>query len=446
MLPVVTLCDEREGGLMSVDRSFPGEPIKPGDIGLPADYELRYIPTGDELQRAAVQALHRETAFVVVNRDTPQAIVDRLDTIAGIVLAASQVKGEHQAKAIRLGLALELEYWLARDKLDDWLNLIVPLLKTSLEIGSHELQSRIYRAWSIYLAVSRDRARAAQALVAALDYAGDAGREDLKLLIRAERFNLSVLEMSLDAAWAEAETLLAGARRLNYMYIQGRVYFSLARAYQMAALPKEAFQYAQQALVVFLQWDVVGLAGECIGTMLNSLYHQDARLDLYASRLLEYLDMLNRSSASPFFQAVAHYNQGVKLYHRSEYDRAREYVLRAWLKYRALKYRESIERVRHMLGLIQIKRHRWNLAERHLNAVCAYYEQAGQSTYAVHAQHALAFIPYEQGDFPRALDALEAVLVRAQALPEKAARDWLIRLIAADIEDVRQKLNAPAAL
>jgi hypothetical protein len=426
---------------MSADRSFPDEPIQPGDIGLPSDYDLRYIPTGDDLQRAAVQALHRETSFVVVNRDTPQAIADRLDTIAEIVLAASQVKGEHQAKAIRLGLALELEYWLARDRLDDWPNLIVPLLKTSLAIGDHELQSRIYRAWSMYLFVSRDRTRAAQALVAALDYAGDAGREDLKLLIRAEHFNLRVLEMSLDEAWAEAETLLTGARRLNYAYILGRVYFSLARAYQIAALPRETFQYAQQALVIFLQWDVIGLAGECIGAMLNSLYYQDAHLDRYASRLLTTLETLSRSSASPFFQAVACYNQGFRLYHRADYEQARCQVLRAWLIYRTLKYRESIERVRHMLGLIQIKRHRWAAAERHLNAACTYYKRAGQAVSAVHAQHALAFIPYEQGDFPRALEALEAVLAQAQALPEKAAHEWLARLVAADIDDVRHRLN-----
>jgi len=426
---------------MGADRSFADEPIRPGDIGLPPDYDPRYIPTGDDLQRAAVQSLHRETSFVVVNRDTPQAIVDRLDTIAEVVLAASQVKGEHQAKAVRLGLALELEFWLARDRLDDWPNLIVPLLKTSLEIGDRELQSRIYRAWSMYLFVSQDRTRAAQALVAALDYAGDAGREDLKLLIRAERFNLRVLEMSLDEAWAEAETLLAAARRLNYAYIQGRVYFSLARAYQIAALPRETFHYAQQALVIFLQWDVIGLAGECVGAMLNSLYHQDAHLDHYASRLLSTLETLGRSSASPFFQAVACYNQGLRLYHRADYERAREQVLRAWLIYRTLKYRESIERVKHMLGLIQIKRHRWITAERHLRAACAYYERAGQAAYTVHAYHALAFIWYEQDDFPHALTALEGVLVQAQALPEKAAREWLVRLVSADIDDVRRRLN-----
>jgi hypothetical protein len=428
---------------MSAGRLFPDEPIKPGDIGLPPDYDPRYIPTGDDLQRAAVQALHRETSFVVLNRDTPQAIVDRLGEIAGVVLAASQVTGEHQAKAVRLGLALELEYWLARDDLDTWPDLIVPLLKTSLEIGDHELQSRIYRAWSIYLFVSRNRTKAARALVAALDYAGDAGREDLKLLIRAEHFNLRVPEMSLDEARAEADALLAEARRLSYTYIQGRVYFSLARAYQFAALPKETFQYAQQALMTFVEWDVIGLAGECIGAMLNSLYYRDAHLDVYASRLRAYLDMLGQSSASPFFQAVACYNQGFSLYHRANYDQSRAYVLKAWVRYRALKYRESLERVKHMLGLIQIKRHRWGTAERHLRAALAYYEQAGQAVYTVHARHALAFIPYEQGDFAPALEALEAVLVQAQALPDKAAREWLVQLIATDIEDARQKLNGP---
>ncbi|HVO72323.1 MAG TPA: hypothetical protein VMT24_19880 [Aggregatilineaceae bacterium] len=428
---------------MGADRSFPDEPIKPGDIGLPADYDPRYIPTGDDLQRAAIQALHRETSFVVLNRDTPQAIVNRLGEITEVVLAASQVPGEHRAKAVRLGLALELDYWLARGNLDDWPDLIVPLLKASLEIGDHELQSRIYRAWSIYLFVSRDRRKAAQALVAALDYASDARRDDLKLLIRAERLNLKVPEMSLDEARDEANALLAEARRLSYAYIQGRAYFSLARAYQFAALPKETFQYAQQALMVFVQWDVIGLAGECIGAMLNSLYYRDARLDVYASRLRAYLETLGQSSASPFFQAVACYNQGFSLYHRADYDQSRAYVLKAWVRYRALRYRESLERVKHMLGLVQIKRHRWGIAERHLRAALAYYEQAGQAVYAAHARHALAFIPYEQGDFARALGALEAVLVHARSLPERAAREWLVQLVASDIEDARQKLSGP---
>lgn len=415
------------------------------DLGLPEDYDhelhSKYIPTHAELQKAARDALDREYAFMILNKGEPEKIAGRLEKIAGIALAASQVDGSHQAKAIRLGLELELQYWLARNKVDEWVKLISPMIITALRIGDHELQSRIYQAWSIYAFTSRDQARAEQTLTVALECADDAGREDVRLLVRVERYNVDVLGMSLEQAHAEGNAILAEARRLNYTFVQAKVYYALAKAYQRVALRGEVFNYAQQALVYLMQDDVIGLAGPCVSAMFNSLHQQNDYAAPYASLLLAYLEKLAQRSVNPYFQAAIYYAQVLKLYHRGDYDLAREFALKAWGKYRVVNYQASIKRVQHMLGMIQAKRHQWRMAERHLDAARKYYELTGDEVYAVHARHALAYLLYEQHDFRRALAALEEVSRIAETISERPARDQLVRQVGDDIEDVKRKLE-----
>lgn len=418
----------------------------PDDLGLPEDYDPNRIPTQAELQHAALYALHREMSFVIVNRNDPERIADRLDVIASVARAASQIKGPHQAKAVRLGLALKLEYWLARDKVRDWIDLIAPLLSTSLEIEDHELQSEVYFAWSIFHYISRDLPRAQKALDAMLDYAGDADREDLQLLARADRFNLDVLRMSFDQALAEAEAIMAEAHRLDYRYVEGRAYLSLARICIKIERPKEIFAYAQQALVILNTFNATGLTGECICAMLGALSRGDNCTDHYRAQLLAYLEALAQKSVNPYFQASIFYNQAVRLYQYGEYDRAREFVLKAWLRYRIVNYEQCLTRALHMLGMIQAKRRRWCAAKRHLEAAYAQYVRTGEDVYAVHAKHALAYIPHEQGDSRGTLQELEeVVLPMAQALPDPATRDGLVALIEKDIRDIRQELSASVA-
>ncbi len=426
-------------------------PIPPEQLHLPEGYDherdSKYIPTQMDLQRAALNALDRETAFVVYYHDQPRVIANRLEELAEVARAAASIKGDHQPKAIRLGLALQVEYWWSRNKLTRWKDLVSPMLIQALDLHDSELESEIYRAWATYLYITAetDVEAARNAISAAEDYASDSGREDLQLLMRAERFNIDVLDITLDQACAQAADILAGARRMRFDYVRGRVYRSLARAYAKAGLPVDVFNYAQQALAVFsLEQDYSAMAA-CISMMFNSLYRNRPASDSYANQLLAYLDSLALRSVSPQVPAGFYYAHALRCFRRDEYDSAREFMLKAWLHYRVMRFRLSLMRVEHMLGLIQTKRHHWWAAERYLTACRDFYERIGDPAHAIHARHGLAFIPFEQGDYPRALAALEDVLHHAQRLEETESRVRLVKLITDDINEVKRRIDGGAA-
>jgi hypothetical protein len=423
----------------------PDDPITPRDLGLPPDYDPNAIPKLSDLQRASIEALDRETAFLVLHQDEPGKIIERLDKIANVSRAASQIKGPHRAKAIKLGLELKLNYWQAANKLDKWVDLIFPLLEASLDIQDRTLESRVYRAWSVYLYTTRDQPAAArQALEAATDYAHESKRADLKLLARAECLNAGVLQMSLEQAQAEAEAILAEARQLKYDYVRGKVYLSLARAYDSRILSKESFAYAQQATIFFVRLNILTLAGESALFMLGSLsYTAEGGSEHYRARLAAYLESVARRSASPILQGGVSYFQGLEHYRQGNYDNARACILVAQRQYAGARYRSGAWRCIHMVGLVQSKRGQWAMAARHLNAARTYYLSVGEDALAVEAQYALAFISYEQGDWARTRLLLEEMLQSAQQLSDEAARQQFVKNITADIESVDTHLINP---
>ena len=337
-------------------------------------------------------------------------------------------------------MELRQRYWLAADKLDAWVNLIMPLLKTALEIKDRELQSRLYLTWSAYLNVASSPA-IANALEAASDYADDSGRADLKLLVRVERLNANVLKMKLSDVQAEAAVIQAEAKQTRYDYVQARAYLLLGRAFSSKALYRESFSYAQQALVLFASIHVMALAGEGVILMLGSLNHRSGYSLVYRTVLMDYLETLSHLTANnPILAAALAYFQGVEYYHLEQYDRAREFILRARQRYAIAHYRPSLRRCAHMLGLIQTKRRRWKAAAWHLSTAYAYYMNAGERTYAAQTEYALASIPFEQHDWRTARSSLTVARATAQRLPEGTARDRLIWLIETDIAEAERHL------
>jgi tetratricopeptide (TPR) repeat protein len=426
----------RNGGLRPL-REPPDE-----NLGLPPEYDPARIPRYSDLQHAAIDALDRETTFVILHQDAPERIVDRLERIAGVALAASQIKGAHQAKALRLGLALKLWYWQAGDRLGEWVHLIMPLLQTAMDIEDRELQSQIYYAWSIYLYFSQDRPTAVEAaLEAASDYAEESGRDDLKLLARAERFNTHALTMQLHDAQMEADAILVEARRLDFDYVQGRAYLSLARACEHRGLSKEAFLYAQQALTFFVPQNIEALAGDSITTMLGSLIQHNGRQTSYRSLLIDFLRLLSQHTGSPVLQAAACYFRGLEHYGCGDFDRARECMLHARRKYRIAHFRPSFRRCTHSLGLIYAKRGEWRMAEQYLKAAYQACVEAGEENQAAQAYYALAYLPVEQGDLRRARLWLVEALGKAEKLADEAVRKRLSESIRSDILEIDRRLS-----
>lgn len=415
-------------------------PITPEDLGLQPDYEDRHIPHLHALRHAAVEALDREMAFMILHRDQPQKIVERLDKLADVARAACQVQGPHQAKAVRLGLELQLGYWLAANKVDDWFHLIMPMLDAAVKMEEPDLQSRVYHMFSIFLYVCREKPGALQIMLDnAMEYAVEAGRDDLRLLIRAESFNARAYSLNVEEARSEADAICMEARRLTYRYAEAMAYVALARNLSARHVYAELFAYAQQAFILFASINVMGQAGAAVMLMLPSVVQIGT--SVYYARLMSYLDNLSRQTAIPFLQANTAFFQARSHYERHDYDQARRSIFDAWRWYHAAHHRPGLKRCTHMLGLIQTRRGRWAMAERHLLAAYQYYARVGEKTYAADACYALAFVPYKQGDLPRARPLLVEAQAIARQLPEAPVRDRLISTIQVDIDDIDRRLS-----
>ncbi|NLF78402.1 MAG: hypothetical protein GX573_22140 [Chloroflexi bacterium] len=410
---------------------------------MPDDFDPNNIPSADDMQEAAMRALREIIAFMMLHRDEPEIVVREMERIVPILKAAIEVDGPHQPKAITIGLELNLDYWWRRNRLHEWIAVLMPLLSHALNLGRADFLTTIYRAWALCLHLMGKTGAAARALEAAADYAQDAERADLALLVRAEIFNFQVWEMSLNKAQAEARMLLDEARRLDFPYVQGRTYLSMARIYQRhGADPERIFIHAQQAFLFLNQANVPGLAAEAVNAMIGALQLTGQHPGGYVAQLFETLESLIRRTANPWPQGALYHVQSVAHYHRGQLDEARRTALLSYQLFRELSYSHGRTRATHQLGLIQTRRHCWNLAELHLKGVLRTYQALHEDTMAVNARHALAFIAVEQGDDPRALVLLQAALDAARALSPGPERDRLIELIQPDIDEVRKRLEA----
>jgi len=414
----------------------------PGDddsLGLPPEWNPKYIPDGGDLARAARRVLDDKTAFVLLHKDEPDVIADHLDELASIVLATSQVKGDHQAKAIRLGLTLEPIYWISRNKLHDWLDMFSPLLKVASEIHHDDLQSELFRAWGIYLYLANLGPDSTPPLDASLEYAADSGRADLALLAQLERLNAQVTTLSLTEVQAEAEAILVCAAQLNFTYVQGRTYLSLARAYQFKSLPTTAFTYAQQALAFFFSLGIRSMMIEALNIMIGSMQKLHGS-STYGQQLLYWMKTLSAQMSIPWYQITAYQHHAAHSFHEGNYETARAWLIKAWLKNRAtFQLSNSEPEILHLLGMVQSRRQRYALAERHLLRAYRLYQARNMPQQAVHAHHAWAYVSFEKGDFVTAVQRLEKTLSLAQALPEEATRRRLTTLIEEDILEARRK-------
>ncbi len=418
-------------------------PIKPSDLGLPDNADLDYIPTQEELRAAAVRALDDLTAMFILNHDNEQVIAERLDEIASILLAASQVPGSHQSKAIKLGVYRGPHFWEAQNKLDSYLQLIMPLLKTALEIGDPELQAEVYRAWGVCLHLTnspQNRAQSKAALKIALEYAASSHDENLRLLAHVERFNNQVENAQLLNPQLEAQALLAEARRLKNSYLEGRVYLTLAIYYHKQLDYQQTFLYAQQSAIIMWFEKDYRMLGAAINYILSAVHPQNMH-QAYFQELLNALEKISTYTIAPWIKATLYHDKAVQHYQRGNYDEARRSLLQSRLCFREQRFQSNLAVSSHMLGLIQTKRHRWLLAEHHLRSATNRYQHTkAEQIHLIHVLHALAFVPYEKGDYEKALVQLQATKQSAEALPASPACDWIIRELNADIAKTENKI------
>jgi hypothetical protein len=417
-------------------------------LGLPDDYDPKFIPTSSELRRVAKDRLDWETAFMILNHDDPDLIVERLDELADMIRAAISVQGPDLRnperlpslkKAVRLGLELNLKYWLRAKKYEAWIDLIGPLLTTAIQIK--EFQPAVFLHWSIYHYIGGELVRAQKAISASREFAAESGREDLALLAQSYQFNFDAPNMNLDEAEEQAGKLITEAQHLGYGFVRGHVYVALARAYSdQLRDPQKAFEYAQQALTILMCMGLIELASEAVMLML-SIGARNDHSAVYRDQLRSYFECVIEKSVNPIAQASFYFFQGRdQYYYRGQFDKAVLPLLYAWRKYRQAHLLDNVARTLHMLGLVQTKRRKWSAAEFYICEALKRYQAMGKKGYEIHALHAHAFIPYEYEDWTLALARLEIAL--ALALENRGATTLaVIEEIKNDMEDVKKKLQ-----
>ncbi len=409
--------------------------------GLPDDWDPRFIPDPDALETAALKAMHEVRAFLLMHRDDPLSVAEHLEWLSGLVQAAVTVKGRHRAKAVGLGLALTREYWIKANMLGQWQGFLLNLLSCTRDIGDPILEAEIYRAWGICLQVQGGQPKAERALESALEIASETLRPDIALLARLELFNARALRMLEGPARAEADEILAAARRMNYTYLIGRVHLSLARMYAAWLNHAQAFHHVQQAFVIFVQQGYLDIAGQALVMMLGSLQAGFVGSERYRQQLLTFLEShpiyLNDLTVHSMFYR----NQAVYWYRREEYETARHYCVHAYRLARAAFYPPNREYSRHMLGLIHLKRHKWSAARYYLSTAAEHFRALELMASMISAKHALSYIPFEQQDYATALVQLSELLDEAEHVLDAEAFSNIRPDIEEDIEEARRRLG-----
>jgi tetratricopeptide (TPR) repeat protein len=429
--------------MMNDNSGFDGD-----DNGLPPEWDPNLIPDGDDLARAALEALHREVSFVLLHRDQPQMITDRLGRMDEMVRAALAVRGNYNAhlpEAIRFALALDWPYWMASQRFQAWQNTILMMLSTVRELKDQQLQSRIFRAWGVFLLLSNKYDGARVALDGAIKDLEGLDRNDLRLLMRAERFNIAVEHETLDTLHAQAAELLVEANRLNFRYIKGRVYLSLARAYWRAHEFPPMFMYAQQAVVYFMAESDRGLAMQSLSMM--ALAHRMLRGNSsdITLRLMAYTERMMGDDRNPWYWSRIYHEYSVQYFYRARYDQSVTYALRAQENYAAVNDELGVARMQHQMGLIRTKQKAWQLAENHFARAAELYRELDSHYEMVSVDHALGWNWYEQGMLPEALTSLEQTLEFALVhSPDDGLWRRLIDILREDIATVKAAMTATA--
>ncbi len=296
--------------------------------GLPPDWHPQYIPTLTALQNAAGAAVDRATVTVLLLRDAPALLCERLEDIAGVIHAALPVDGPHQARAIRLGLELDATLWMRSGKLEIWRDLILAMLAAAGRLGDRALLGRVYHAWATYLYLTEQRPGAHRALQAALEYARASGDEGLILLLLAERLYLAIGRVSIETLQARGLAIVRLACHRREYFTAARALLALARACRIALLPEPSFAYAQQALVVLHVLGLRDLIDQALHFMLFALQIEGAPSSAgYRAALLRRLDALHAQEGYPWLREMTALQHALYAYHAGQYDEARRWAL-----------------------------------------------------------------------------------------------------------------------
>jgi hypothetical protein len=254
---------------------------------------------------------------------------------------------------------------------------------------------------------------------------------------------MNVFRVTLEETQAEAQFILAEARRLQYTYVIGRVYLTLARAMAFHRhADQRVFEYAQQAFILMRAENDLGLGWQALSMMIGWLQRQNDYSPQYRHQLLTYMEQLEECTIYPWFQATLDHLWATFYFHRHTYEKARDYALKAFAHSRAFELKFDQMYIKHLLAMIQSKRHCWKLATLHLQACAKYYKDTGNKALAINLDHMVAYMPLEQNDPARALALLWALRRRIQhEIEDQFMRVHLANMVKEDIKEAVRRLR-----
>lgn len=425
------------------DGSDDGSGNDSGIPGLPDDWRPEHIPRPSELALAAGRLIDNALAFVLVHQEDPQAVAGHLDYILEIVRVVAHTPGEHQKQAVELALSLGRNVWHSAGRIDEWPRFVMSLYTTVRELDDMELMVALYRRWSdaAYLAINTESFQSA--FNSALEYAQATGDPQLQLIVRVEELGLARNLKRRDMVEQEAAALLAEARELGNLYVQARLYMTLAGLYNSHSRRQDTFEAAQQAYACYSQLDCLIPMASALHYMILSLQANPDHSRDYVRFLMERLERLATRLGDPWLLVGFWHNAGVSEYHAHRYETARQYVLNAVVCARGAAWHPAEAPLGHMLGMIQMQRHRWHLAERHFARANRLYRAAGDEIGRLKSRHAAAYMYVVKKDFVTAERALQAVYDEVERHPPDQVAD-LLASIAEDLEYVRRALGRSA--
>ncbi len=423
------------------------------ELGLPLVGPTTPPYTQNTIARIVQAAIHNIRATFIGNHDTPEVIVQELDKISRVIKAAVALKSPFLPQIIRLALKLEPRYWMAAGQAKKGMYFFEHLWPHVRDFGDKQLWSEFFTAWGRYVAFLKNSVAGRHLFEWALDEIPETAQEDFRLLLRAELFNVQVTQLSCAEVKAQSDALLEDAERLNFPYIKGRVYYTLARRYRHTGDLARTFEYAQQSLCYFYPRGTLELATQAMGDMYVSLVggisEEDVSRQVYANCLFEAWEQLVARNINPWYRAAAWHIQAYQLSQQGFYQRAHHIARRAWRVYSRTSDKFGKAQIRHLLGMMYAKQGNWDCAVHHVRRAQLAYEAIGETEHALHAQHVLAYMPVERakGELrekahlreaeKRLLAVREAIEAR---ITDPATRERMLRLVEEDIAAVKRRL------
>lgn len=422
--------------------SFENEDHLKGDMGLPEDWQARYIPTEADLTHAAERKLRSLQQKLHEFSDLDQLLA-LLDDITLTIRAASNLH-----KLVPLMVEVGLESRPIAQKLglmNKWSSVLDELFVITFDkVKPRGEYSQYYRrvfAGIMDFFASRQWTTGKPALVVLAFRGGinEPNRSE-RLAVQASYLNAKVADYSLKTAENRTDLLLKFAAKDNNLFITMRVYIIKAHLYNDRGMYRFGFIYGQQALGVALKLGEARFFSECLSQMITAALWLGLPTP-YIENLFKYWETL----CPNLFEHV--YETGVYLSLQGKYhfDRTRDFEAAA----KAFEGAYECQRIQdHKLfqaanllggGLALTKLETYEEAAQLLQKACELYRDFGTELEELWAVYSLGWSIGKSGNLREAILLLEDAREMGESLSQTSMWKMIMDALDDDLEKFRSQ-------